>query len=246
MFSKDRMSLRHRVLLKIYAACVRESMNELGYPAKQAGLNYSLVEGYEGLYLTVSGYTESAIKLYEMMLDHMIGFDISNEQFEAIKDKIVRDYQNFPLSDAWQQTRDKSAEIYHSVKFSWAESLPVAQSATKKSIQEFAQKLYKEIFIEGFVYGDFEEVDAKKTIRVFKEKTNAGEMNREQAFELDFLKQGEPEDVEYVDVLRVNNSCFWREYEFGKDSPQMRASALVISQAVQQPFYTEMRTNQQL
>ena len=246
MFSKDRMNLRHRVLLKIYAACVRESMNELGYPAKQAGLNYSLVEGYEGLYLTVSGYTESAIKLYEMMLDHMIGFDISNDQFEAIKDKIVRDYQNFPLSDAWQQTRDKSAEIYHSVKFSWAESLPVAQSATQKDIQEFAEKLYKEIFIEGFVYGDFEEIDARKTIRVFKEKTNAGEMKREQAFELDFLKQGESEDIQYVDVLRVNNSCFWREYEFGKDSPQMRASALVISQAVQQPFYTEMRTNQQL
>ena len=30
----------------------------------------------------------------------------------AIQDKIVRDYQNFPLTDAHQQTREKGAEIF--------------------------------------------------------------------------------------------------------------------------------------
>jgi len=32
----------------------------------------------------------------------------------------------------------------------------------------------------------------------------------------------------------------------GKDSPELRAAVKVISTALQQPFYTEMRTNQQL
>ncbi len=246
MFSKEKMNLRNRVLLKFYVSCVKESMNELGYPAKQAGLNYSLVEGYEGLYLTVRGYTESAIKLYEMMLEHMVNFDVSLDQFEAIKDKIVRDYQNFPLSDAWQQTRDKSADIYHNVKFNWSESLPVAKSITQQEMYSFSKNLYKKVFLEGFVYGDFNEADAKKTLSVFKKRTGAKEIKKDQVFELDFLKQKNAEDIQYVDVLRVNNSCFWREYELGNDSPNIRASALLISQAVQQPFYTEMRTNQQL
>jgi hypothetical protein len=52
-----------RVQSRIYSACVRESLNELSYPAKQAGLNYSIREGYEGIFVDVNGYTESALKL---------------------------------------------------------------------------------------------------------------------------------------------------------------------------------------
>ena len=58
--------------------------------------------------------------------------------------------------------------------------------------------------------------------------------------------QENPEDVYYVDQLSVNNSCFSREYVLGDDTPQIRAASLIISQALQQPFFTEMRTNQQL
>ena len=50
MFPKTTMNLTHRVHSKIYAKCVNESLNELGYPAKQAGLNFSVKEGYEGIY----------------------------------------------------------------------------------------------------------------------------------------------------------------------------------------------------
>ena len=44
----------------------------------------------------------------------------------------------------------------------------------------------------------------------------------------------------------VNNSCFYRKYVFAEDSPKNRATALIINKAIQQPFFTEMRTNQQL
>ena len=55
--------------------------------------------------LDVNGYKESAMTLYELMLDHMVDFTVTYKQFEAIKDKIVRDYENFALSDAHHQTR---------------------------------------------------------------------------------------------------------------------------------------------
>ena len=45
MFPKEKMNLAHRVHSKIYAKCVNESLNEISYPAKQAGLNFSVKEG---------------------------------------------------------------------------------------------------------------------------------------------------------------------------------------------------------
>ena len=246
LFPNNMMNVKHRVYSKIYVACVNESLNEISYPAKQAGLNFSFREGYEGLYLNVSGYSESAMKLYEMLLSHMVDFSVSEDQFNAIKDKIVRDYQNFSLSDAHQQTRDIGTTIFNHVKYSWKESLPVAQAATLTEIQDYGKVLYKKSFLEGLVYGDFKELDARRALRVFNEKTKTKGINRKDAFDLKYLDQSQYEEIQYVGKLSVNNSCFYREYVLGEDSPGLRATSMIISQALQQPFFTEMRTNQQL
>ena len=106
MFPKEKMDINHRVYSKLYTACVNESLNELSYPAKQAGLNYTIREGYEGVYVDISGYRESAMFLYGLIVEHLVDFSVTETQFSAIKDKIVRDYENFSLSDAHQQTRE--------------------------------------------------------------------------------------------------------------------------------------------
>ena len=240
------MNVKHRVYSKIYSACVNESLNEIGYPAKQAGLNYSFREGYEGFYITISGYSESAISLYTTLLTHMVDFSLTVDQFNAVKDKIIRSYENYPLSDAHQQTREKGYDVFDNVKFSWSESLPVAREATFDDIKSYAKNIYKETFVEGFVYGDFTSDNSKDIINAFKEKTETLGIEREEAFDLQYLVQPESEYLQYVDRLKVNNSCFYREYNIGSDSPEMQAISLVASQAIQQPFYTEMRTNQQL
>ena len=246
LFPKDKMSVNHRVFSKMYAACVNESLNELSYPAKQAGLNYSFREGYEGLYLSVSGYKESAMSLYELILEHIVDFTITENQFSAIKDKVVRDYKNFSMSDAHQQTRDMAAFLSNSEKYSWQESFPIAEEATLSDIRSYGKELYNQTFLEGLVYGDFKEVDARKAYRLFLDKTKTQGIGREEAFDLKYLEQTKPETIQLVDNLAVNNSCFYRSYVLGEDQPEMRAAAKVISKALQQPFFTEMRTNQQL
>ncbi len=247
LFPDDIMTLKHRVYLKLYAACVNESLNELGYPAKQAGLYYSFREGYEGIFLNVSGYSESAMTLYEMILDHMVDFTITEDQFNGIKDKIIRDYQNFSLSDAHRQTREKGTDIFNHVKYSWEESLPVAKDASLSDIHDYGNTLYKKTFVEGLIYGDFKESDARRALHVFKQKSNTTELKRTDAFDLKYLTQSQSEEIQYIGKLTVNNSCFYREYVLGnEDTPEMRAKSLIISEALQQPFYTEMRTNQQL
>ncbi len=246
LLPKELMSVNHRVYSKLYSSCVNESLNEISYPAKQAGLNYSFREGYEGFFVTVSGYSESAIALYEMLLDHMVDFSITEDQFNAIKDKTIRGYENFSLSDAHQQTRERGYNIYDNVKYSWEESLPIAKSATLQSVKKYAKSIYNKTFIEAFVYGDFTKAVSKEALDAFKRETNTAGINRSEAFDIKYLTQPNPESLQYVDRLKVNNSCFYREYSLGEDTPKNQAMSLVISAAIQQPFYTEMRTNQQL
>jgi len=246
LFPKATMDIGHRVYSKLYTACVNESLNEISYPAKQAGLNYSIKEGYEGIYIDVNGYKESAMELYKLILDHLVDFNITENQFIGIKDKIIRDYENFSLSDAHQQTREMSPEILWQTKYTWEESLPVANSSTLNSVKEYSKQLYKNTFIEALVYGDFQKNDAQTVVKFFQKKTETEGIERKNAFDLEFLVMNKSENIQYTKKLLVNNSCFFREYLVGKDSPELRAAVKVISTALQQPFYTEMRTNQQL
>jgi insulysin len=246
LLPKNKMNLEHRVFSRFYTACVNESLNEISYPAKEAGLNYAVKEGYEGIYIDVSGYTESSIILFETVLNQITNFSISEEQFDAIKDKILRGYKNFPLSDAHQQTREISPEIYNNIKFSWEESLVVAERTTLENIKIYSKSLYEKTFVEAMVYGDFKKDQAKKVVEMFNNKTGTAGIDREETFELAYLQLEKSEDIQYIDDLLVNNSCFFRQYEIGEDSPKTRAMSMVIDKVLQQPFYTEMRTNQQL
>ncbi len=246
LFPKEKMSVEHRVYSKIYSACVNESLNELSYPAKQAGLNYSIKEGYEGIFVGVNGYKESALKLYEMMLEHMTEFSITDMKFEAIKDKIVRDYENFSLSDAHIQTRELGPDLFYRYKYTWKEALPIAKEATLEKVKRYSTSIYDKTYLEAMVYGDFIRQDSKRVLGLFKKKTGTKPITREEAFDIDYLNISEPETIQYTDQLQVNNSCFYRKYEIGKDSPKLRATSILISKALEQPFYTEMRTNQQL
>ena len=96
------------------------------------------------------------------------------------------------------------------------------------------------------VYGDLEKNDANVIVDLFKQKTKTKGLTRDQVFDLQYLSMENPEEIQYSAKLRVNNSCFFREYMVGNDSPNMRAKSSIVAAALQQPFYTEMRTNQQL
>ena len=245
-FPKEKMDINHRVYSKFYSLCVNESLNEISYPAKLAGLNYTIREGYEGVYIDVNGYKESAMSLYETILDHLVAFSITESQFSAIKDKIIRDYENFSLSDAHQQTREMGPDLIYETKFTWKEALPVARTITLDNMKEYEKNLFRNTFLEAMVYGDFEKKDAMRVVSLFKDKTKTKPIEKEKTFELAYLQMDKPESIHYTNNLMVNNSCFYRKYVFAEDSPKNRATALIINKAIQQPFFTEMRTNQQL
>ena len=73
---------------------------------------------------------------------------------------------------------------------------------------------------------------------MFQEKTNTRGINKNEAFNVEYLKLNQPETIQYTNKLLVNNSCFYREYLIGKDSPDLRAKTKVIGTALQQPFFT--------
>lgn len=245
-FPENKMGQMFRTQLKFYTACVNESLNEIAYPAKEAGLNYSITDGYEGVYITISGYKESSIVLLETFMKHLTSPSINEEQFIGIKDKIMREYKNSHLSDAWRITRDQTERIFRNIYYTPEELYQNATKIELIDISNFAKRIYENIYIEGLVYGDYSKLDARESLQILKQGLKNQFIAKDSVFQFKYLTPKESSVIQSVQKIKVNNSCFWREYYLGPDNSINRAMSIIIDQAINRPFFTEMRTNQQL
>ena len=239
-------TLENSVLLSFYAACVNEALNENAYPAKEAGLDFSITAALEGVQVVVSGYDASATRLLDVIAGNLVGFELSEERFQALKDRVLRGLRNFPLSDAYQilnETRRSSVREFH---FRQDEQLPVAESVTLAAVHDFAGRLYAQGKIEAMVHGNVSAAaamaDARRISAVI---ANQGVADHE-LLRRKLLAQPKGETLRSSEKLEVNNSAFRREYILGDDAPEIRATTLVLSNFMGEPFYSEMRTRQQL
>lgn len=243
---KERMTPRFKVLLDTYTDCVNESLNELAYPASLAGLNYRFQNGYEGVYFSIDGFDESAEKLYANVLDHMKNVILTQQTFEAIKDRNIRNLKNFPKQEAWRTVRAYAYDMLNAVSYTPEEQLAILETLTLSDIQTFAQTLYQKGFIEALVHGNLPAEQAKTLTRKMQQDLNMQPVPKETTFEQTYLRQNEPEALWSISKLEVNNSGFRRNYYMGENSPKNHAIALILGSFIDRPFFTEMRSNQQL
>ena len=89
------------------------------------------------------------------------------------------------------------------------------------------QVLIKETFLEALVYGDYVEQDAKKVVDLFNQKTSTTHIKKKKHLRLNIYVYNQRQSS-MLDKLLVNNSCFFRMYEIGKDSPKTRALAALL------------------
>ena len=240
------VTLENTVLKDFYADAIRESLNEIAYPARMAGLGYSITAGTEGLYLTLNGYNESAKILLDQVIDAMLEVNISEDRFEAIKDLTVRSLENFPKGDAWRQARSAKSELYNEVFYTPEKRLEVARDVILSDVKSYVKTLFKKGFVEALIHGNVTKDEAVAAAENIKQKLDFKAIDREDVFENRSLSQPGGELAERVLKLEVNNSAYWSEYDLGADEPKVRAAAMIINNFIAEPYYSEMRTTQQL
>jgi insulysin len=239
-------SLENAVLLRFYEACVEEALNETAYTAHEAGLDFSLAAALEGVDLSVSGYDESATRLLQTVAANLVKFTLTEERFAAIKDRLVRELANFPLSDAWRILLETRRGTVREFYFRPDEQLPVARAVTLAAVHDFARRLYRRGKIEALIHGNVPAARATADARLF-----TAALEPEAVPDADLLRRrllvGTPgQSLLTSEKLVVNNSAFRQEFRLGGDSPEIRAATRVLANFVSEPFYGELRTRQQL
>lgn len=240
------ISLKHLVLLDFYAACINEQLNELAYPATEAGLYYSLSGNGRGVSLKVGGYDGAALQLLDSIAVQLKTIALDQERFAGIQDRIVRRLNNFDKDPAYRIARVIARKVRKGTYFLPQELVATAQAITLKEVQTFTKLLYKQGHIWGMVHGNISAPASIDAFRRLQGRLAVKPLSAKQVFRQSILAQPKPETLTFADTLVTNNSCFWRFNMLGLDTPRLRAAAKIINNYIDPLVFTTLRTNQQL
>jgi insulysin len=245
-YRKGLMGLRDMVFLDFYTACVREQLNEWYYPAALAGIGYNISAGGEGLVLNINGFNDAAEKLLLKVVAEMQNNTLSPKLFEAVKDRLVRSYQNFDRNQAYQVVRSINRKFFYKNQFLPTDKIKYVKDLTKDNLKVFTNKFFSKVKIEALIHGNMSSHDATRITNTMLKNFPGVAIKENEIYQQGYLKQEKPEKLLYRSTLPTNNACFRRNVLIGRDSIELRLITKIINNFVTEPFYTELRTKQQL
>jgi insulysin len=232
--------------LYLYADCINEKLNEIAYPARVAGLDYDISVDMEGLTIVISGYADSTRKLLNQIGKRLKTLELSEQQFEDIKERRLRGWKNSQMGEAWNVARIISRTIrkekYYDPDTLIKEGTPLKLADIKK----FADSLYIKTRIQGLVCGDISEEEAISFSRLLQTYIPSSALAKKDTFKQRILVEKEKDPLTYIKRLETNNSCLWRSIHLGSDDAEIRMAAQVLDKFISPRFYAYMRTQQQL
>ncbi len=236
---------RGAAALELLLRLVEDRLNEYAYPARTAGLGYSLERTGKGLLLMVYGYDDKQPVLLDRLLDALTEARFDSERFRVLKDELARDLANKALDRPFRQVLEALDHALMTPSWSWRERLAALEGIDREALEAFARHLFDRAELKVLAHGNFTAEEARAMERRLRRRLLAHA--RLEPVPDPRVKRLEPGRSERLRVQVDHPDAVVAVYYQGQDrSLEEKARWRMLAQVLRSPFYTELRTEQQL
>jgi len=229
----------------LYTALLNDSLNEFGYPAKQAGLNYNVWSTSAGMGFGVSGYDEKGMSLLETINDRIRNLIIDEDAFNLHKARLIRNWNNAKFNRPYSQARSAMRQLQNDKSYSAINLASALSSVTIAQLNDYIANFHSSIEIEALAHGNLVKAQAK----AIADKLISLNMNNSKAkMRAKSVVNLNVSDKALIRELEVdhNDSTLVMSYIGDDASMQTRAKYSMLSSMLNAPFFKSIRTDQQL
>ncbi len=256
--SLPKLSAKSSELLNLYVEGVNDLLNEFAYPALMAGLSYSLYQHSRGFSIRISGYDDNQEVLLRRIIEVATSPQFIPERFEQHREDAILAIKNNNKDDAYHQTTEEVYAMVLEKYWSDEERLKVLEELTLVELELFAQEFFAdEIQIVALSHGNVSRDGAVKMGEIvatgFLGLDNP--IGSTSLLELDSpveIGKGRmvivPEKGPHYRRINVENED-WAITVFlqgSERSIEERVQFGLLAQIIGPPFFTELRTVQEL
>jgi insulysin len=243
---RELATLQNDALLTLWGRSLQDAIEADVQAAQLAGVSVVPDVSLEGVKITVTGYGDSPAEVAKFLAARMRSFEISVERYAAVREQMVRALSSYPQTEAFRLALDRREAMQREFRFLPDQLLPIARNLGWPEVQRFGQRLFARGKLEVLVHGHLPPDQAMTTTRALAAALGAKAAPAQELVRRRHLAQALGEQVTDSGLIEGVNAAWASEYALGDDSPRLRAASLVLGAYVSPPFYTELRTRQQL
>ncbi|EDV96470.1 GH16264 [Drosophila grimshawi] len=231
----------------LFTYLVEFSIAERLYPALMAGLSYGLETADKGLVLRVSGYNQKLPLLLEIIMQVMQTLEIDPAQVLSFKELKKRQLFN-ALITGKSLNLDLRLTVLEHMRFSLLQKYNAIDSITVDDVQSFKDNFHKKMYVQCLIQGNFTEQEARDVMQKVHDIYHSAKVEnlQEQHNRLVQLPLGQ----HYLRVRTLNeddpNTIVSNYYQLGPCSIRMECLMDLVDQIVEEPFFNQLRTQEQL
>ncbi len=229
--------------VQLYLAYVEDQLGASIYPAREAGLNFSLQPTNTGFSLVVGGYSDRQSALLEDILAALKQPLWEQARFERIQQTMFRELNNFRREYPFRQI---VASLYSMLKGQWT-PLQKAQAVNQLSMSDLAEQvnsLTANLQLKVLISGNHDRQSAEEIVGRLSTWTQLKALQSVQSV----VKLEPRERHSYRAKVPVDHTdaALMLYLQGRNDSLAERAHMLLIAEMLSAPFYTNLRTEKQL
>lgn len=139
-------------------------LREIEYMAQSASIGLDLESNMFSITFEISGFNDSLSKFTDQYLDKILSFVPRDQQdFENLKEKKKRDYQNFFKGNPYSQGLEyHSCSLKEGVGSEPEQKLAEIHNVTFEDIVKFGTEWKESIFSEIYIGGNFDKASAEQ------------------------------------------------------------------------------------
>lgn len=238
---------------QLYAMAKRQELNEWGYPARLAGIHYNVSHGNSTVSIEVGGYNQHLSAFLQKLIrdpENNRRIDevrLDKNLFKKLKKKFRQSLYNSDYDAAYQ------ALLYENTRFVNTGGVhrnlfrDQIESISLDDVNGFAKKFFAKTAIKGLSFGNIKSSAIKEAAQYFRDQISAASLSDEDV---------EKFENKYIDTLGLkgrleffgknNNNSSINFYPMAPWNIRNQARVEILGKVIEQPFFTELRTNQQL
>lgn len=234
------------LLRRYYEACLADALEPAAGDAAIAGVSYSINVGLEGFDLTVSGFGDSPARFARYVAEQLLTFDVTPARFASLAESVGRELRSYKQTEAYRLAGDRSTALLREFYFLPDASLDQTEQVTWEKVRAFAQNYFATGKVEALVHGHLTPDQAVAATRAVTSAIGAKPAPADALLRRRVLTPAAGQPLLDIATIEGVNSAYRANYLLPDDSPTTRAAGQVIANFINEPFYTELRTKQQL
>ncbi len=244
--AKAIVSANSAALMQLYAVCVTDAMDAAIADAGLAGVQISPTVSLDEVRLTVSGYGDAPGKFAEYFAGQLKTASVSPQRFNNLKELAMRSLRSYSQNEANVLARDRRDALSRQTYFLPDELISYVENAKWDDVQAMAKQYFSAGKIEALAHGHVTADEAMTVTRNIAKQIGATALTEEQLLRRRHLTIAPAEHVIDNGTVEGPNSAYFSEYLLDDDKANTRAAAVVLAALIREPFFSELRTKQQL